>query len=85
MTKKKSICVKCRHHIIVHAEDVCYAKSIDETDYITGITEAKGVQNCYDINTSGDCPDFERLTKKNDYPKYVFSGFCPPSSEEVVA
>ncbi len=74
VNKNKSICIDCRHHIIVNKQIVCYAKSTSETDYVTGITEAKDVRNCYDLNKNGECPDFEKRTKKNDYPKHVFGG-----------
>jgi hypothetical protein len=71
---KQTICVECRHYALVNQENVCYAKSKIETDFVKGITEATGVQNCYYINKQGKCPDFEKRTEENDYPKHVFSG-----------
>jgi hypothetical protein len=84
LTKKTTICTECMHHIIVYDEHVCHAKSTIETDYVTGITKAQGVLRCYDVNKSGDCPDFEKLTKKDNYPKICFLvDFAPISLEET--
>jgi hypothetical protein len=71
---KQTICVECRHHALVNHENICYAKSKIKTDFVKGITEATGVQNCYYVNKRGKCPDFEKRTEENDYPKHILIG-----------
>ena len=79
MSKKKSICAECKYHFTEptnyeNDNHYCNVKVKEITDYVTGLIEAKGALNCYKINRNGDCPDFEKSTKMDYYPKHFFGG-----------
>lgn len=53
------ICINCRHHVDDDGDHRCYANATKIKNYVTGEEDWEDVEDCEDINSEGDCEDFE--------------------------
>lgn len=58
---EEDICINCKHHKEEDGDHRCYVYAERTKNYVTGEESWDNVEDCEDVNTVGDCGDFERL------------------------